>query len=66
MKRLFELVETKSYAARADKLLSPAERLGIEFRISSEPTCGALIAGAGGVRKVRVGRGSQGKSGGAR
>jgi hypothetical protein len=34
--------------------------------IAYNPTCGDLIAGTGGLRKVRVGRGGSGKRGGAR
>ena len=34
--------------------------------ISANPECGDVIQGTGGFRKVRVGRGSAGKSGGAR
>ena len=34
--------------------------------ISSDAECGDLIVGTGGFRKVRVGRGSMGQSGGAR
>ena len=34
--------------------------------IAYEPTCGDLIPGTGGLRKVRVGRGGSGKRGGAR
>lgn len=34
--------------------------------IAYDPTCGDLIAGTGGLRKVRIGRGGIGKRGGAR
>ena len=34
--------------------------------LAYEPTCGDLIPGTGGLRKVRVGRGGSGKRGGAR
>jgi hypothetical protein len=34
--------------------------------IAYEPTCGDLIPGTGGLRKLRVGRSGQGKRGGAR
>jgi hypothetical protein len=34
--------------------------------VSSYPECGSLIQGTGGFRKVRFGRGSVGKSAGAR
>jgi len=34
--------------------------------VAYEPTCGDLIPGTGGLRKLRVGRSGQGKRGGAR
>jgi hypothetical protein len=34
--------------------------------IAREPTCGVLIEGMGGVRKVRIAAGGRGKRGGAR
>jgi len=39
---------------------------GLAALIAFDPTCGDLIAGTGGLRKVRVGRGGSGKRGGAR
>jgi hypothetical protein len=47
-------------------LLSEAEQNAVVDLIAYEPTCGDLIAGTGGLRKVRVGRGGSGKRGGAR
>jgi len=35
-------------------------------RLASDPTCGVVIPGGGGIRKVRFGFGARGKSGGAR
>jgi hypothetical protein len=34
--------------------------------LASDPTCGVVIPGSGGIRKVRFGFGARGKSGGAR
>lgn len=34
--------------------------------VAGDPECGELMQGMGGVRKVRVGRGGRGKSGGGR
>jgi len=34
--------------------------------IASDPTCGAVVQGSGGIRKVRFARRGKGKSGGAR
>jgi hypothetical protein len=42
------------------------ERKAIVDRLASDPTCGVVIPGGGGVRKVRFGFGARGKSGGAR
>jgi hypothetical protein len=35
-------------------------------RLAADPTCGVVIPGSGGIRKVRFGFGGRGKSGGAR
>ncbi len=60
------VVETPSYLADAERLFSPDERRAIVDRLASEPTCGVVIPGSGGIRKVRFGFGARGKSGGAR
>jgi len=59
-------VETPSYLADADRLFSADERLAIVERLATDPTCGVVIPGSGGIRKVRFGFGARGKSGGAR
>ena len=46
--------------------LAAIEQDAIIDLIAYEPTCGELIPGTGGLRKVRVGRGSSGKRGGVR
>jgi hypothetical protein len=35
-------------------------------RLATDPECGVVIPGSGGIRKVRFGFGARGKSGGAR
>lgn len=60
------VVETPSYLADAERLFSLDERKAIVDRLASEPTCGVVVPGGGGVRKVRFGFGARGKSGGAR
>jgi hypothetical protein len=55
-----------SYLADAERLFSPGERMAIVDRLASDPTCGVVIPGSGGIRKVRFGFGARGKSGGAR
>ncbi len=60
------VIETPSYLKAAEKLFSQEERQAIVGMISFDPQCGDLIQGTGGFRKVRVGRDSMGKRGGAR
>jgi hypothetical protein len=60
------IVETPTYLADADRLLSQIERAAIVDRLAADPKCGVVVPGGGGIRKVRFGFGSRGKSGGAR
>ena len=65
-RRPVSVIELPGYRRRADELLSSTEQDAIVDLIAYEPTCGDLIPGTGGLRKVRVGRGGSGKRGGAR
>ena len=60
------VIEFAGYRRRANELLSQAEQDAVINLVAYEPTCGDLIADSGGLRKVRIGRGSSGKRGGAR
>src|SRR5258708_38449445 len=60
------VVETPSYLGDAERLFSPDERAAVVDRLAADPTCGVVIPGSGGIRKVRFGFGARGKSGGAR
>jgi hypothetical protein len=60
------IVETASYLASTKGLLTGEDRVAVIDRIASDPTCGDLIVGGGGVRKVRFAIANKGKSGGAR
>jgi hypothetical protein len=60
------VVETPSYLADAERLFSPDERAAVVDRLAADPTCGVVIPGSGGIRKVRFGFAARGKSGGAR
>lgn len=60
------VVETPSCLADAERLFSLQERLAIVDRLATDPTCGGVVPGSGGLRKVRFGFGGRGKSGGAR
>jgi mRNA-degrading endonuclease RelE of RelBE toxin-antitoxin system len=65
-RRPVSVIELAAYRRRADELLDPDEQDAIVDLIAHDPTCGELIPGMRGLRKVRVGRGGQGKRGGAR
>jgi hypothetical protein len=64
--RPVSVTELPGYRRRADELLTDAEQDAIVDLIAFDPTCGDLMPGTGGLRKVRVGRGGSGKRGGAR
>ena len=61
-----ELLETPTFTRQITALLSDEEYGHFQSRLAANPKLGALIQGGGGIRKVRVGVGSRGKSGGAR
>ena len=60
------IAETPRYRADAAKLLSEAEQEAVVEMIARDPTCGDVMEGTGGVRKVRFALPGRGKSGGAR
>jgi hypothetical protein len=60
------VVETPAYLSDAERLFTAEERAAIVDRIASDPDCGVLIPGTGGIRKVRFGFGGRGKRGGSR
>jgi hypothetical protein len=63
---LHGIAELPTYAREADRLLSEEERQGLIDYLSEHPKAGDIMAGTGGVRKLRWRRGIQGKSGGVR
>jgi hypothetical protein len=65
-RRPVSVIELAGYLRRAEELLTADEQDAVIDLIAYDPTCGDLIAGTGGLRKVRVGRGGSGKRGGAR
>ena len=60
------VVETRHYAARAEKFLSESERDALIDFVAFAPLRGDVLVGTGGIRKVRFARGGRGKSGGVR
>lgn len=63
---MLTIAELPEYIRRVEKLLSVTERLDIVNYLAAHPKAGNLMEGTGGIRKLRWGRGSQGKSGGVR
>ena len=60
------VVETPPYLADAERLLTAEERASIVDTVSTEPRCGVVVPGTGGVRKLRIAASGRGKRGGAR
>lgn len=63
---MLTIAELPEFMRAADKLLTQAERQDIIRYLADHPKAGDLMEGTGGVRKIRWGRGGQGKSGGVR
>jgi hypothetical protein len=63
---MLTIAELPEYIRRADKLMSIAERIDIVNYLAAHPKAGDVMECTGGVRKLRWGRGAQGKSGGVR
>jgi hypothetical protein len=66
MRRPVSVIELAGYRRRAAELLSSEEQDAVINLVADEPTCGDLMPGTGGLRKIRIGRGGKGKRGGAR
>lgn len=60
------VIEFAAYRRRAAALLTADEQDAVVDFIAYDPTCGDVIPGTGGLRKVRIGQGERGKRGGAR
>lgn len=65
-REMLTVAELPEYIRRSEKLMSVPERLEIVNYLAAHPKAGELMEGTGGVRKLRWGRGAQGKSGGVR
>lgn len=63
---MITVAELPHYIRCAEKLLNSNERNDVVAYLAAHPRAGDLIEGTGGVRKLRWGRGAQGKSGGVR
>jgi len=63
---LHTVVETPEFRAKARRLLSDGERLGLIDYLAAHPDAGDPIPGTGGARKLRWALAGMGKRGGAR
>lgn len=63
---LMTVVETPEFITRANKLLTPDERDALIMHLAANPTARDIVAGAGGIRKLRWALPGGGKRGGAR
>jgi len=60
------LIETPIFTADVRRLLSDEEYAGLQQHLVSQPDAGDVIAGTGGLRKVRWSAAGKGKRGGTR
>ncbi len=60
------VVETRHFAARAEKFLSENQRNELIDFLATYPLQGDVLAGTGGIRKVRFARSGRGKRAGVR
>jgi hypothetical protein len=63
---LTTITELPEYIRRAAALLSAEECKAVIDHLAADPKAGDVMEGTGGIRKLRWGRGSKGKSGGVR
>ncbi|MGM0988788.1 MAG: type II toxin-antitoxin system RelE/ParE family toxin [Pseudomonadota bacterium] len=66
MSHAIEFIETPTFTRQIKALASDDELKELQRTLIAQPDKGALIQGTGGLRKVRMGLGHQGKQGGAR
>ena len=60
------VVEAPAFTKKAARIFSQEEVDAILSMLAADPECGDVVVGTGGVRKVKIARGSRGKSAGAR
>jgi hypothetical protein len=64
--RMYSILETATFMRCAANVWNDAELMEFKLWLASNPLSGDVIAGAGGLRKVRWSRAGMGKRGGAR
>lgn len=63
---MHSVLETSIFTRRCDALLTREEKAELVNALAENPQAGDLIPGLGGIRKMRVAAGGQGKRGGFR
>lgn len=63
---MFSFIETKLFSRLVGDYLTDESYAELQVAIAEDPTCGPVIRGSGGVRKVRWSQPGRGKSGGVR
>lgn len=63
---MYTIIETPTFAADADKILTQLERDELAAFLAVHPESGDVIPGSGGCRKLRVACKGAGKRGGSR
>ena len=66
MSNAIEFIETSGFTKAFAAIASDEELRALQNELIAQPEKGEVIEGTGGLRKVRMAFGSQGKSGGAR
>lgn len=66
MSNAIEFIETPGFTKAFVEIASDEELRALQNELIAQPEKGEIIEGTGGLRKVRMAVGSQGKSGGAR
>ncbi|MCH8896529.1 MAG: type II toxin-antitoxin system RelE/ParE family toxin, partial [Proteobacteria bacterium] len=66
VKRYTTVVQINQFEARAKGRMTAAEIDAVTGLLATDPPCGDLIQGTGGIRKVRIAVKGKGKSGGVR
>lgn len=60
---MITVIETGQFAGKARKIMTLAEKDDLIDTVARNPEAGDIISGTGGVRKLRIAREGQGKSG---
>ncbi|QJD71952.1 type II toxin-antitoxin system RelE/ParE family toxin [Marinobacterium sp. LSUCC0821] len=66
MIRAIEFIETTLFTKQFREIATDEDLRNLQEELIANPYAGALIVGAGGVRKIRIPKQNRGKSGGSR